>query len=120
MRNLWFSLYNDEGTTAGIYILSIGGKWERILADDPKMFTDNSINDFLLDEQTGTQWLNQNNVGIIKYIVDSKKLEVYTTENSNVPSINIERITKDKDGAIWAATYGGVINFKDIANYGYG
>ena len=74
MRNLWFSLYNDEGTTAGIYILSIGEKWELILADDPKMFRDNSINDFLLDEQTGTLGLSQNNVGIIKYIVNSKSL----------------------------------------------
>ncbi len=27
-------------------------------------------------------------------------------------NINIKRITKDKDGAIWAATYAGVIKTK--------
>jgi streptogramin lyase len=107
--NLWFSLYNDEGTAAGIYVLSTNGNWQRIFAEDPKMFADNSINDFFLDEQTGTLWLSQNNVGILKYNIERKKLEIYTTENSNVPSVNIERIIKDKDGAIWAATYAGVI-----------
>ena len=80
-----------------------------MFAEDPKMFVDNSINDFFLDEQTGNLWLSQNNVGILKYNLERKKLEIYTTENSNVPSVNIERIIKDKDGAIWAATYAGVI-----------
>jgi hypothetical protein len=107
--NLWFSLYNEKGTSAGIYILSPNGNWQRIFAEDPKMFAANSINDFFLDEQTGNLWLSQNNVGILKYNIESKKLEVYTTENSKVPSVNIERIIKDKDGAIWAATYAGVI-----------
>lgn len=110
--NLWFSLYNEKGISAGIYILSTNGHWERILDQDQKMFTNNSINDFLLDEQTGTLWLSQNNVGILKYDINSKKLEVYTNENSNVPSVNIERITKDKDGTIWAATYAGMIKTK--------
>lgn len=107
--NLWFSLYNEKGTSAGIYILSPNGNWQQILPEDPKMFTANSINDFLLDEETGTLWLTQNNVGILKYEIESKKLEVYTTGNSNVPSVNIEQIVKDKDGAIWAATFAGVI-----------
>lgn len=107
--NLWFSLYNEEGTAAGIYLLSPNGAWQRMFAEDPKMFVDNSINDFFLDEQTGNLWLSQNNVGILKYNLERKKLEIYTTENSNVPSVNIERIIKDKDGAIWAATYAGVI-----------
>ena len=73
------------------------------------MFAGNGINDFFLDEQTGNLWLSQNNVGILKYNIESKKLETYTTENSNVPSVNIERIIKDKDGVIWAATYAGMI-----------
>lgn len=107
--NLWFSLYNEKGTSAGIYLLSTDGNWKRLLTDDPKMFAANSINDFLLDEQTGTLWLSQNNVGILKYDILSKKLEVYTTENSNVPSVNVEQIIKDKDGSIWAATYTGMI-----------
>ena len=73
------------------------------------MFAGNSVNDFLLDEQTGILWLSQNNVGILKYNIESKEIEIYTSENSNFPSVNIKRIIKDKDGTIWAATYAGVI-----------
>ncbi|RZJ18389.1 MAG: hypothetical protein EON51_17385 [Acinetobacter sp.] len=107
--NFWFSLHQEEGTAAGIYKLSPDGVWERLFKDDPKMFVANSINEFFLDEQNGTLWVSQNNVGILKYTIASKKLEIYTNQNSNVPSVHIERITKDKDGAIWAATYAGVI-----------
>lgn len=107
--NLWFDLYNEEGNVAGIYILKPNGSWERIIDENPKMFTENSINNFLLDEEKNTLWISQNNVGILKYNTLNKHLEIYTNENSNVPSVNIEKITKDKDGAIWAATYAGVI-----------
>lgn len=107
--NLWFSLYNEKGMAAGIYILSADKKWERLWNDNPTMFAGNSINDFFLDEEKNTLWLSQNNIGIIRYDIAGKKTEIYTTENSNVPSVNIERITKGVDGAIWAATFAGII-----------
>ncbi len=107
--NLWFSLYNEKGNAAGMYILSSDGKWERLWKDEPTMFASNSINDFIVDEEKNTLWLSQNNVGIIKYEIGGKKTEIYTTENSSVPSVNIEQITKDKEGAIWAATFAGII-----------
>jgi len=107
--NLWFSLYNEKGTSAGIYCYTTDGKWHRLWQEDEKMFAANSINDFFLDEEKNVLWLSQNNVGIIKYDISLKKTEIYTTENSSVPSVNVERIAKDKNGAIWAATYAGVI-----------
>jgi ligand-binding sensor domain-containing protein len=109
--NLWFDLYNynKKWTDAGIYVLKIDGTWERIIPQTPKMFSDNSINCFLLDEDKNCLWATLNNVGILKYDLGKKDWEIYTNENSNVPSVNIEKITKDKDGAIWAATYAGVI-----------
>ena len=106
--NLWFDLYNDKGNDAGIYVFKQDKTWEKILGDNLN-FAQNSINDFLFDEEENTIWISQNNVGILKYDILSKKLEIYTNENSNVPSVNIEKIAKDKDGAIWAATYAGVI-----------
>ncbi len=109
--NLWFDLYNynKEWTEAGIYVLKIDGIWERIIPKTPKIFSDNSINYFLLDEEKNCLWATLNNVGILKYDLENKNWEIYTNENSNVPSVNIEKITKDKYGAIWAATYAGVI-----------
>lgn len=107
--NFWFSLYNEKGTAAGIYLLSPDGNWQRLFIETPEMFAKNSINDFFLDEQRNNLWISQNNIGILKYNLERKTLEVYTTENSNIPSVNIEQIIKDKDGAIWAATYAGVI-----------
>lgn len=107
--NLFFSLYDEKRSDAGMYILGTDGKWQRLIDEDPKMFVANSINDFFFDEERNVLWISQNNVGILKYHLQSKKLEIYTNQNSNVPSVNIERIAKDKDGAIWAATYAGII-----------
>ena len=107
--NLWFDLYNEKGSDAGIYILKTDGAWERITNKNPKMFSENSINYFLLDEDKNILWITLNNVGILRYDIQKKDWEIYTNENSNVPSVNIEKIAKDKDGAIWAATYAGVI-----------
>ncbi|MFC3563265.1 ligand-binding sensor domain-containing protein [Pedobacter jamesrossensis] len=107
--NLWFSLYNEKGSDAGIYISKTDGSWERIMGDKPNFFSKNSINYFLLDEDKDMLWITQNNVGIIKYDLKRKSYEIYTNENSNVPSVNVEQLTKDKDGAIWAATYAGVV-----------
>jgi len=87
--NLWFDLYNEKGTDAGIYILKPNGIWERVIDKNPKIFTENCINNFLLDEEKNTLWISQNNVGILKYYIENKKLEIYTNENSNVPSVNI-------------------------------
>ncbi|MBC7642647.1 MAG: hypothetical protein H7174_09995 [Flavobacterium sp.] len=106
--NLWFALYNGKGNDAGIYVLKQDKTWEKILGENLN-FAENSINNFLFDEDKNTIWISQNNVGILKYDILSTKLEIYTNENSNVPSVNIEKITKDKEGAIWAATYAGVI-----------
>jgi len=107
--NLWFDLYNDESDDAGIYVLDPQGNWTKINHPNSKMFSENAINDFLLDEESNLLWVTLNGVGVLSYDLLSKKWETYTNENSNVPSIHSERITKDKDGAIWIATYAGVI-----------
>lgn len=107
--NLWFNLYDDEGENAGIYILKQDSKWDRIIPPTPKMFFKNSINYFLLDEDKHFLWITLNNVGILKYDLNKRIWEIYTNENSNVPSVNIEKLALDKNGAIWAATYAGII-----------
>jgi ligand-binding sensor domain-containing protein len=107
--NIWFDLYNDKSDEAGIYMLNLEGKWTKINHPNPGMFRENAINDFYLDEETGLLWITLNGVGVLNYDLRSKKWETYTNENSNVPSIHSERITKDKDGSIWIATYAGVI-----------
>ena len=111
--NLWFDLYNDKSDEAGIYVLDLQGKWTRISHPNPKMFSKNSINDFYLDEESNLLWITLNGVGVLSYDINSPKWETYTNENSNVPSIHCERITKDKDGSIWIATYAGVIKLNN-------
>jgi ligand-binding sensor domain-containing protein len=109
--NLWFDLYNynNKWSDAGIYTLKTNGNWERIIPKTPKMFSDYNINYFLLDEDKNCLWATLNNVGILKYDLTDNTWEIFTNENSNVPSVNIEKIAKDGSGAIWAATYAGVI-----------
>lgn len=107
--NLWFDLYKGKSDEAGIYVLDEQQKWTRINHPNRKMFSENTINDFYLDEENNLLWITLNGVGVLSYDTNSKKWETYTNENSNVPSIHCERITKDKDGSIWVATYAGVI-----------
>jgi ligand-binding sensor domain-containing protein len=107
--NKWFSLYKEKSDDAGIYVLDQNGKWLKISHPNSKMFSENIINDFYLDEEDNCLWVTLNGVGILKYNIMTEKWEVYTTQNSNVPSSHIEKITKDQNGAIWAATYAGVI-----------
>jgi len=73
------------------------------------MFSENAINNFYLDEESNLLWITLNGVGVLCYDTNSQKWETYTNENSNVPSIHCEKITKDKDGSIWIATYAGII-----------
>ena len=108
----WFDLYNDKSDEAGIYILDLQGKWTKISHPNPKMFSENAINDFYLDEESNLLWITLNGVGVLCYDTISKKWETYTNENSNVPSIHCERITKDKNGSIWIATYAGIIKLE--------
>jgi len=107
--NMWFSLYKDKSEDAGIYVLNPSGKWVKISPPNSKTFSENAINDFYLDEDNDNLWVTLSGIGILKYNIATKKWEVYTNKNSNVPSIYIEQITKDNNGAIWAATYAGVI-----------
>ncbi len=110
--NFWFDLYNDKSDEAGIYVLDLQGKWTKIGHPNPKMFNENAINDFYLDEESNLLWITLNGVGILCYDTILKKWETYTNENSNVPSIHCEKITKDKDGSIWIATYAGIIKLE--------
>ncbi|MES2766253.1 MAG: two-component regulator propeller domain-containing protein [Bacteroidota bacterium] len=107
--NLWFDLFNEKSDDAGMYVLDLEGNWTRIIHPNSKMFSENAINDFYLDEDTNLLWITLNGVGVLSYDITSKTWETYTNKNSNVPSIHCERITKDKNGAIWIATYAGVI-----------
>ncbi|WP_116789949.1 ligand-binding sensor domain-containing protein [Flavobacterium psychrotrophum] len=113
--NLWFSLYNDKKQGQGIYVLKTDGNWQNITRNRKDLFGEHSINNFLLDEKKGVLWITLSNVGVIKYTVSVDKWEVYTNENSNIPSTYIEQIAQSSDGTIWAATYAGIIklNKKD-------
>ena len=60
-------------------------------------------------EEKNILWIALNSVGLIKYDISNDKWETYTTENSNVPSIHVMQLTKDKNGTIWGATFSGLI-----------
>lgn len=108
--NLWFNLYNhDDMSKAGMFVLRTNGNWESIKPENSSLFKENSINDFLLDEENGVLWIALNSVGLIRYDLGKNNWETYTNENSNVPSIHVMQITKDKSGTIWAATFAGII-----------
>jgi len=108
--NLWFDLFNDKDKSkSGMFVLRTNGAWESITPKDSQAFTQNSVNDFLLDEEANTLWIALNNVGLIKYDIMSKVWEIYTPENSSIPSIYVMKLAQDDNGLIWAATFAGVI-----------
>lgn len=107
--NFWFDLYSKDKTKAGMWLLKPNGEWTSIRPKNSELFTKNDINDFLLDEENGVLWIALNSVGLIRYDIENDKWETYTPENSEVPSIHVMKLTKDKNGIIWAATFAGVI-----------
>lgn len=110
LGNLWFDLYNnDDKTKAGMFVLRTNGEWETIKPKNSKLFTKNDINDFLLDEEENVLWIALNSIGLIKYDISSDNWETYTTENSNVPSIHVMKLTQDENGMLWGATFAGII-----------
>jgi ligand-binding sensor domain-containing protein len=107
--NFWFDLYSKDKTKAGMWLLKSSGEWTSIKPKNSELFIKNDINDFLLDEENGVLWIALNSVGLIRYDIENDKWETYTPENSEVPSIHVMKLTKDKSGIIWAATFAGVI-----------
>ncbi|PZX58216.1 two component regulator with propeller domain [Algoriphagus ratkowskyi] len=107
--NFWFDLYSKDKTKSGMWLLKPNGEWTSIRPRNSELFTKNDINDFLLDEENGVLWVALNSVGLIRYDIENDKWETYTPENSEVPSIHVMKLTKDKNGIIWAATFAGVI-----------
>jgi ligand-binding sensor domain-containing protein len=110
--NFWFDLYNKDKTKAGMWLLKPNGEWSSIRPKNSELFTKNDINDFLIDEENGVLWIALNSVGLIRYDIENDKWETYTPDNSEVPSIHVMKLTKDKNGIIWAATLAGVIKMK--------
>ena len=110
--NFWFDLYSKDKTKAGMWLLKPNGEWTSIRPKNSELFTKNDINDFLLDEENGVLWIALNSVGLIRYDLESDKWETYTPENSEVPSIHVMKLAKDKNGIIWAATFAGVIKME--------
>lgn len=107
--NFWFDLYSKDKTKSGMWLLKPSGEWTSIRPNNSELFTKNDINDFLLDEENGILWIALNSVGLIRYDIINDKWETYTPGNSTVPSIHVMKLTKDKNGIIWAATFAGVI-----------
>lgn len=111
--NFWFDLYNKDKSKAGIWLLKPNGEWSSIRPKNSELFTKNDINDFLLDEEKGVLWIALNSVGLIRYDIRNDKWETYTPDNSDVPSIHVMKLTKDKNGVIWAATFAGIMKLKE-------
>jgi ligand-binding sensor domain-containing protein len=108
--NLWFDLHNyDDMSKSGMFLLKTDGKWEPIKPKKSDLFKENTINDFLLDEENNILWIALNNIGLVKYDISKDKWETYTSKNSAVPSNYVMQFVKDKEGTIWAATFGGII-----------
>src|SRR5690606_25940301 len=107
--NLWFDLYSKAKSKAGMWLLQPSGEWSSIRPKNSELFTKNDINDYLLDEEKGVLWIALNSVGLIRYDIVNDKWETYTPNNSDVPSIHVMKLTKDKNGVIWAATFAGIM-----------
>lgn len=108
--NLWFDLHNyNDMTKGGMYVLKPNGEWITIKPNNSDPFKENTINDFLLDEESNILWIALNHIGILKYDILNDSWETYTSKNSNVPSKYVMQFEQEEDGTIWAVTFGGII-----------
>ncbi|MEM6768884.1 MAG: two-component regulator propeller domain-containing protein, partial [Bacteroidota bacterium] len=92
--NLWFSVYSEKEEECGMWKLDQAGNYTLIHPNDKDVYPSNSINDFFLDEENEDLWIAVHKVGLVKHELDTGKWEVYTTQNSNIPSTIVSGIAK--------------------------
>jgi ligand-binding sensor domain-containing protein len=108
--NIWFSLYNEKDSLkGGMAIYKPDGSWELLTHPDQQIFGENTINHFAFDEESGSLWIAVNKIGIVKYDTKLKTWEVYTTQNSNLPSMHVMQLAVDATGEVWGATFAGIV-----------
>jgi ligand-binding sensor domain-containing protein len=106
--NMWFAFFSDRSEhKGGLYMLDTKGKWHHYAPKWTKSMERESANDMLYDESRDQIWIAVNTVGLFMYDVRKDKWEVYTTENSNLPSPYVMELCQDKEHHIWGATFGG-------------
>jgi ligand-binding sensor domain-containing protein/signal transduction histidine kinase len=103
------------GTSSGLYRLA-QGRTEHFSADDglPGNFIST-----LAPDRTGRIWLGTRQGGIARMEVDAASGAVRVVARfgtrEGLPSVWVNQILERSDGTIWAATFGGVVEFQPTA-----
>ena len=106
--NVWFTFYADRNMhKGGLYMLDTKGNWHQYAPKWTKGMERESANDMLYDESKDQIWISVNTIGLFMYDVKKDRWEVYTPENSKLPSEYVMQLCQDKDGNIWGATFNG-------------
>lgn len=108
--NIWLAFYGDEREpTTALMRYDTDGKWHKYNCPLIKNWKSETIADIILNEQRGELWLSVYHIGLLLFSMDTGKWELYTPDNSSIPSGYIEGFDLSSDGTLWAATFGGFV-----------
>lgn len=68
------------------------------------------------EDRKGNMWIGSHGAGLAMYNTATRTFNVFTRENSQLPSDKIEALLCDSHGNIWAGTYGGGLSLFDRPN----
>lgn len=108
--NVWVMFYGgDKDPDGGLQWLDTQGQWHEVRCPDIKKWGSTMFSDFAVDEKHRQLWIAIYHTGLLLYDMDRDKWELYTPDNSALPHEYVSDITLDRDGTLWAATFGGFI-----------
>ncbi|MCR4964335.1 MAG: hypothetical protein K6A41_01615 [Bacteroidales bacterium] len=112
--NMWFTFYaNRDDIKGGLYMLDTKGKWHKYAPKWTKVMERECTNDVIYDESRGQIWIAVNTIGLFLFDVKRNHWEVYTPDNSNLPSEYIMQLCQDKYHNLWGGMlYGDVFKLE--------
>ena len=110
IRPVWADVYagielaNEKGQLFFYSDNLTNGSWLELEIDNSR------VHSICIDDNL--TWVATNN-GLYKFINQKYFVEHYTTENSGLPSMNINDIAVDENRDVWLATDNGLVRFKN-------
>jgi signal transduction histidine kinase/ligand-binding sensor domain-containing protein/DNA-binding response OmpR family regulator len=67
------------------------------------------------EDNEGNIWMGSHGAGLAMYNTATRSFQVFTRDNSKLPSDKVEALLCDKQGNVWVGTYGGGLSLFDKA-----
>lgn len=107
--NLWFTFTCGKWKhyDGVLLMLDAEGQFHELCPRGMEHLAEECCNDLLYDATRDQLWVSINSVGLLLYDIPTGRWELYTPDNSLLPSGYIMQLAQAPDGSVWGASFGG-------------